>query len=437
MSVLSENAPQDPISPFPIDHQELDSHATQNSTEILQPSEVPSEKSHSRWEHPSLRWANSRNKHWRYILPLLTLTLLGILIVLIFLYTHAKRIFTSPNLIITTTTQSLALPSPDSALTATPLIYSIFLSSPSSNPSTLLAYTTSNGSICSRTYLSTWLTPVQCITNLSPKPHTPLALLDWYGGPSIYYITTSNHIHGINNVPQNDTWTLSSINTQSPPVSIHAESQLTAVTWLNGSSAWLYYQDQNSQLREYGIDDYRDTSWRDGALGPLGIALQGTGIGASRYLFNGSEVLEVFIQTDNDAIHGRVFMDDVWEANFYSVDYTDSGLPPKAALTATTIEADTGRGEGAEERVMLVWVNSSGFVNVQGRGTVNVSAYNSFSGPKGIVEGDGGVQPGLAATGWGVPRVWFGDGVKILDLEDTGGGSEVGGNWTSVDVTSL
>lgn len=58
----------------------------------------------------------------------------------------------------------------------------------------------------------------------------------------------------------------------------------------NGTSAWVYYQDINSQVREIGMDDYRDDFWRDGSVGPLGLALNGTGIGVTRWLKNGGEV---------------------------------------------------------------------------------------------------------------------------------------------------
>jgi hypothetical protein len=58
----------------------------------------------------------------------------------------------------------------------------------------------------------------------------------------------------------------------------------------NGTSAWVYYQDVNSQVREIGIDDYRDDVWRDGSVGPLGSAMNGTGLGVARWLKDGGEV---------------------------------------------------------------------------------------------------------------------------------------------------
>jgi hypothetical protein len=42
-----------------------------------------------------------------------------------------------------------------------------------------------------------------------------------------------------------------------------AEKSMPAATWLNGSRAWVYYEETDSQLLEFGLDDYRDVSWRD------------------------------------------------------------------------------------------------------------------------------------------------------------------------------
>ena len=144
--------------------------------------------------------------------------------------------------------------------------------------------------------------------------------------------------------------------------------------------------------------------------------LEGAGIGASRYLLNGSKVLGIFIQTDDDAIHGRVFMDDVWEADFYSMDLTDSSLPPNAALTATTLlspPVDEQRNRRYPKE-LLAWVNSCGFVNVQNQETASMSTYTAFGAPNELVDGDE-MGPGLAASGGqGLGREWergFGVGI--------------------------
>lgn len=194
MPLLSENTSRDVISPDPIRRSELDS---QNSNTEMPPKEPCSEVPEvslqdSRWaRNRYLRWANPRRKYWRYVLPTLTLCLLAVLIAIIVLYLKLKKSDTTPlKLIITVTQQAAALSMTDSALAVATVVFGSYFTSPSSSSSphdTKLVYTTSNGRICIRTKTGgSWLSNIQCITNLSPRPHTPLAVLDWLGGPSIY-----------------------------------------------------------------------------------------------------------------------------------------------------------------------------------------------------------------------------------------------------------
>ena len=316
-----------------------------------------------------LHWANLRQKY-RCLLPILTLCLLVVCITLVVLYTKSKK--SDPRAITLTESilpQSSILPITDSSLgAAIAVLGSYFDITLSGDPDTKLVYNGGGGKLCVRTKSgSSWLNNVQCVEGADPKPNTPIAVLDWLGGPSIYYITTSNTLSGIDNVPQNDTWKLSSLAAEKMPT--HPQSQLAAVTWLNGTSSWVYYEDGNSQLREYGIDDYRDETWRGGSTGPLGLTQDGSAIGISRYLIDGAEVMEVFVQTVNDAIHGRLYINNVWDANFYAVDGTTTSLIQDAALTATTVNQTNG------SMVLLAWVSSTGFLTVQSRATVNVTQY--------------------------------------------------------------
>jgi hypothetical protein len=112
------------------------------------------------------------------------------------------------------------------------------------------------------------------------------------------------------------------------------------VTWLNGTSTWLYYQDINSQIREFGLDDYRDyIGWRDGSNGPLALALTGTGIGTARWWLrsDGSEVLEIYFQVSGGTLHGKVYLEYAWTSNTYAVDGTPNSVSGGAALTSTVI----------------------------------------------------------------------------------------------------
>lgn len=231
-------------------------------------------------------------------------------------------------------------------------------------------------------------------------------------------------------MPVNDTWKFSTLRDQKRPT--HKKSQLASVTWFNGTSAWVYYQDVNEQLREFGLDDYRSISWRDGSEGPLGLALAGSGIGASRWwlLSDGTEVLEVFVQVSGGALHGWVYMESVWTSDFYAVTGTPNTVSEGAALTSTVVH------ETNSTIVMLAYVSSDGYLSVQSRGTANQTntEFNAFSTPQKIVLGDGGQTTGIAAfDSSGHPIIYFVKGNRILEIS----ASDVeAGNWTTFDVTS-
>lgn len=201
------------------------------------------------------------------------------------------------------------------------VIGTYFSTSASGLLQTKVVYHGENGQICIQTQWLNDSSNFQCLDRANPRSDSPLTVLDWLGGPSIYFITTDNYLSGIDYIPLNDTWKLSTLRAQNRLT--HPRSQLSSVTWFNGTSFWLYYQDINSQLREFGLDDYRDIVWRDGSIGPLGPALTGTGIGTARWwLSDGMEVLEVFVQVSGGALHGRVYMESVWTSDFYAVDGT-------------------------------------------------------------------------------------------------------------------
>jgi len=140
-------------------------------------------------------------------------------------------------------------------------------------------------------------------------------------------------------------------------------------------------------------------------------------------------VLEVFIQATNAAIHGRVYINSVWTADFYTVDGTPETVMGGASLTATTVTQPNGTF------VFLAYVASNSFLTVQSRGTLNVTQYNTFSSPVNVMQGDGESETGLGAVGIeGAPKIYFGTGQKILELS---GSAVTATNWTQVDVTSL
>lgn len=99
-------------------------------------------------------------------------------------------------------------------------------------------------------------------------------------------------------------------------------------------------------------------------------------------------------------------------------------------MTATTV------AQKNETVLLLAYVDSSGFLTVQSRGTTDISAvYSGFSNPKRLVEGDGKITSGLAAVGnLGQPKVYFVVNQKILELSAL---DVAAANWTTVDVTSV
>jgi hypothetical protein len=348
------------------------------------------------------------------------------------LYTESKKSTAVATILTETVLQQWSIsPIAESGLgAATIVLGTSFSTNTLSGFQTNVVFSGGDGKICIRVKSgSSWLNNVQCVEGANPKPNTPITALDWLGGPSIYFITTDNFLSGIDHVPQNDTWKLSSLASQKRTT--HNLSQLASVTWLNGTSSWLYYQDANSQLREFGIDDYRDVSWRDGSIGPLGLAREGSGIGTARWVLAGNEVLEVFLQTQSDAIHERVYMDDAWGSVFYAVDGTANGTSQGSAMTSTVVTKSNNT------IVLLAYVSSDGNLTVQSRDTANgtQTQFNAFSVPKRILVGDGHIPTGIAAVGSpeGMPEIYFVSNQSILEVSAD---DVAATNWTTFNLTS-
>ncbi|KAI9768086.1 MAG: hypothetical protein M1840_005120 [Geoglossum simile] len=330
--------------------------------------------------------------------------------------------------IITTPLLSDALPIVDAKLGVAAGFLGSFFTFPSHKQiETKVVYTTGAREFCVRTEDSSWSNKVQCVEGTNPRPDTPLVMLDWVGGPSIIYITADNLISSINNAPTNNTWRLS--NLRSYKIRAHKESQLAAVAWLNGTSARIYYQDYNGQLREFGIDDYRDQLWREGSAGPLGPCKIGSGIGVCRWLGPAGEVEEVFCQSANRAIQGRKYRNTAWDLMPYSVQFTPSNVSTGTSISATTIN------QGNSTFVLLTYLSSSGSLVVQTRTTANLQEdekFREFSPPTQIARGDGRVGAGLAAVSWfDQAKVCVVVEGNVLVLSSNGPGAA---NWSSATV---
>lgn len=399
-------------------------------------SEASSESLKHPWWRRRLSLANTQTDQkrtkWLYILFPLTFSLLIGLIVALVLYFKLKGKGVTEAAMPTPTIlpQASVLPITDSSIGAAEVVIGTYFSTAASGvKQTKLVYNGGGGKICIRTKSVTdWLN-VQCLEGANPRADTPLTVLDWLGGPSIYFVTADNFLSGIDHMPVNDTWKFSTLRDQKRPA--HPRSQLASVTWFNGTSSWVYYQDINSQLREFGLDDYRDVVWRDGSTGPLGLALAGTGIGASRWwLGDGSEVLEVFVQVSGGALHGRVYMQSVWTSDFYAVDGTPNTVSEGATLTSTVIHQPNST------MMLLVYVSSDGYLTVQSRGTANETStvFDDFTVPVKVLQGDGGHSTGIAAfDSEGRPIIYFAKGAHILEISAADVAAK---NWSTFDVTA-
>lgn len=372
-------------------------------------------------------------KLWRYTTAMVFLVLLALLIALSILFANSRKnpIAAVNALQVTTFQPTEVLPILGSSLGAAEIILGTYFSTSSATkPQINVLYDGGNGRVCIRTKLgSVWLDSIRCVEGASPKPLSPLTICDWIGGPSGAFINTDGYLSSINYVPKNDTWVLSSLADQK--ITPHSKSKLASVTWLNGTSIWIYYQGSDGQLREYGMDDYRDQSWRDSSTGPLGKAQEGSSFGVIRHVINDDqEVEEVVFQANNGAIHGRQFANSVWDNEVYKVNGTETGVPLGASLTMTTVpQVDNGG-----TMLLLAYVTTSGFLTIQARGTRNVTSLGSFGRPKQLIQGDGHLDTGLAADGLaGVPKVYFLKNLKLLMLESDAAMM----NWTTTDITAV
>ncbi|KAI9765080.1 MAG: hypothetical protein M1840_007787 [Geoglossum simile] len=327
------------------------------------------------------------------------------------------------------TNPSLAdiLPVVDSSLGAAAIVLGTIISPPSGGTETKVVYNSAGDKICIRSKSgSSWRNSGQCVEGTKTKKNTPLTILDWVGGPSVYFLTTDNLLSGIDHNPKNDSWRLSSI--ADLKIKVHDLSQLSSVTWLNGTSTWVYYQSPDEQIWEVGMDDFRDKSWRNGSIGAVGTAQAGSGIGVSRWLNNTDEVEELFFQARDGGINGRMYAESNWKPDFYAIGGTTNDfIPDGASITATTANTSTG------STVVLSYIAKNGFLSVQLRGTTNISNYGAFSPPNQIVQGSGRSKTGLAAIGsLGAARMYLVDGQNIKELSSTGDSTV--SNWTTVNL---
>ena len=86
------------------------------------------------------------------------------------------------------------------------------------------------------------------------------------------------------------------------------------------------------------MDDYRDTSWREGSAGPLAKPIPGSGIAPVRWINDTKEVEEIYFQSSDKAITGRMYIGTTWQSNIYGIDGTETIPRQGASISATTVE---------------------------------------------------------------------------------------------------
>ncbi|KAI9853750.1 MAG: hypothetical protein M1813_001818 [Trichoglossum hirsutum] len=369
------------------------------------------------------RYDHLRTEYY-ILLVVLVITLIAVIVLGVF-YGKSRKHAGVPPPTVTTPALAAILPVMDSSLGAVAVTLGTAFTPLSRGPDTKVVYD-NGGRICIRTKSeSQWHSNAQCIEGMKVKTNSPLTILDWFGGPSIYFFTPDDYLSGIDYIPGKDSWRLSSVSENKTKV--HSQSQIASVTWLNGTSSWVYYQDPQEQLREIGMDDYRNQFWRDGSVGPLAKAQPGTGIGVVRWVNRTDEIEEVFFQVLSGGIQGRMYAEKRWSTDTYGIDETPQNVPGGASLTATIISGNSS------STVLLAYVAKSGFLNVQTRETTNTTKFSAFTTPTQLIESNGHSRTGLGSVGsFGDARIIFVKDQKIFEVSNTN--ATATSNWNITEI---
>ncbi|CAG8982402.1 hypothetical protein HYALB_00007524 [Hymenoscyphus albidus] len=262
-----------------------------------------------------------------------------------------------------------------------------YFSLPAERSQSFMIYGASPGRICIRNRLNgTWSPTEKCVENANPKPGTSFSIVDWLGGPTVAFITTDNFLSTLNHIPakDNETWALSTLVDDKVPT--HPLSKLASVTWTNGVMNQFYFLlafrvlRTNGQIREYGLDDFRNREFRPGSHGDIAPALNGTFLSAARY----DAIEELCYQSTNTQINCRRYANGVWGNDGYVISSTESGLPAHATFSLTTMTDP----ETKVDTLLAVYAKSNGAVNLVTRsfGGINSTNIGSFSSPVQISE---------------------------------------------------
>jgi hypothetical protein len=173
--------------------------------EVEIPTSTTSSQSLKWWRRrPSFTYTARKPGRWLCLLFPLTISLLiGLIVALVFDFKKSGN--TEPPMLTPIFfPQPSILPTIDSSIGAGDAVIGTYFSTTASGVlQTKLAYNAGNGKICIRTKSGTVWLNVQCLEGANPRADTPLAFLDWLGGPSIYFITADNFLSGLDHMPVN------------------------------------------------------------------------------------------------------------------------------------------------------------------------------------------------------------------------------------------
>lgn len=140
------------------------------------------------------------------------------------------------------------------------------------------------------------------------------------------------------------------------------------------------YQGPNGQIREYGLDDFRNRKFRAGSHGDIAPALNGSTISAARY----GSTEELCYQSTNTQINCRRYANGVWGNDEYVISSTESGLSAGSPFSLTTMNDPKTN----VDILLAIYAKSNGAVNLVTRSTTGLNATNIglFSSPVQIGE---------------------------------------------------
>lgn len=186
------------------------------------------------------------------------------------------------------------------------------------------------------------------------------------------------------------------------------------------------YQGPNGQIREYGLDDYRNLKFRPGSHGDIAPALNGSFISAARY----DTTEELCYQSTNTQINCRRYANGVWGNDEYVISSTESGLSAGSPFSLTTMT----NPKTNVDTLLAVYAKSNGGVNLVTRSTIGINDTNIgvFSTPVQIGEVGAGNTGLVINSANGIVELFASKTRKIFWYK-----SDANLTWTKgVDVSS-